>query len=191
MRTPTPRALADKLLGIAVFRAPIYRDVAADPASTAQASLIVGVTTLAVSLVGNAVLGLDARTIALAAVASLAAEMAGWLLSGWLLAMGSRLLGRSAPAIALLRAAGFASLFKAAGIVPWLSLAGAALHVAGLAVALRAIARLSPARAAGLAVVVGLVVFALQVAGGRLVLSALEWLWTVVLAWIASLPPAP
>jgi hypothetical protein len=196
MSTPPTRALADKLLGVALFRAPAYADVAADPASTVQAGLIVGGATLAASLIGNAVLGLEPRAMALAAAAALVVELAGWLLGAWLLSVGGRALARLAPGgrpavIGLLRASGFASLFKVAGVVPWLGLAGSALHVAGLAVALRAVGRLSPARAGTLAVVVGLALIVLQAAGGRLAVSALEWLWAAVRDWIASLPPAP
>jgi hypothetical protein len=175
------------VVGLALFRRSVFRDVAQAPVTRAAAA-IVAAGGLIVNGAGALAAGLSAESVIASALAGIAAALLAWVClaalatrfaSGWLRAQQRAPLGLRP----VLRVAGFASVWRCAGVVPALNMAGDVLAAVALGVALSALAPGKPGRVAlatAACVGVGAVVHAIV---GRLAYVALLALW----AWIGSI----
>lgn len=170
-------------IGLALFRPSAFREIA-QAYVTRAAAAIVAAGGLIVNGAGALMAGLSAEAIVASALAGVAAALLAWAcLSALAALLASRWLRAPLALRLALRVAGFASVWRWAGVVPVLSLAGDVLAAVALGVALATLAPGKPGRVVlASAACVGVGAVAHMIAG-RLVYAALLALW----AWIGSL----
>ncbi len=168
---------------LALFRRSAFQDIAQRPV-TGAAGAIVAAGGLIINGAGALMAGLSAEVIIASALAGVVAALLAWVcLSALAALLASRGL-RTPPALQpILRVAGFASMWRWAGVIPALSLAGDMLAAIALGVALSTRVPDKPGRVAlatATCVGMGAVV---QAIAGRLAYTALLALW----AWVGSI----
>ncbi len=170
-------------IGLALFRPSAFREIA-QASVTGAAAAIVAAGGLIVNGAGALMAGLSAEAVVASALAGGAAALLAWVCVSALAALlASRWLRAPLALRPALRVAGFAGVWRGAGIVPALSLAGDVLAAVALGVALAALTPGKPGRvvlATAACVGVGAVVHAIA---GRLAYAALLALW----GWISSI----
>lgn len=112
----TGRSLRERMLGAAMLRPAVYREIETDPGATGQAALVVALASMAAS-VGGIRAGMGALAFVVAA-------FLGWLFwSAVAFLIGTRLLGGTATWGELLRTMGFAQspgILYVLGAIPFL-----------------------------------------------------------------------
>ena len=183
---PAPPALTERLLGVLLFRAQAYRDIAQDPRAARAAGLIVAAVGLILGLAGGIVAAYDPLTAAVALAVTVAVELLAWLAVSWALAAICLRVFRVAGANRrdvqdqMLRAVGFAHLFRVLEAVPRLGLLGDALWIAAVIFAVRAVARIGKAQAAAAVLIVAAVALAARAIAGRVIYLGLAALLPVL-----------
>jgi hypothetical protein len=171
-RTPYP--LTDTLLGVVLFRAQVYRDLAQDSRSTRAALFVVMIVALTTGVAGGLAAGYDALTLLVSLAVTLAIDLLMWLAVSWTLAFACRRAFRaSGTTPQMSRIVGFTGLFRVLEAVPWLSLVGDVLWIAATAYAVRAVTQLSKAKAAVAVISVAVAALAARAIAGRLAYLAL------------------
>jgi len=176
----TPYTLTDRLLGVVLFRAQTYRDIAQDARSTRAAGLAVAAVALIIGVVGGLIAGYDAWTLLVSLAVTLVIDLLMWGVMSWALAVVCRRVFRVAGTTPhMMRIAGFTNLFRVLEAVPWLSLIGDLLWIAATVVAVRAVTQLSKVKAAVVVVTVAGVALVARAVAGRLAYFALAALLPV------------
>jgi hypothetical protein len=184
------RSFPDRLLGVALFRAPAYRQVADDPAATRSALAIVllvtalvgfvsGMTSESMPVNGRPLLPGPIHGVARMLV-ELGAGLVSWRISGAVGALVARALfhGRT-DSSEMLRVLGYASVFRLGWLIPHGYALSWLLSAVGTVIAMREAAEFDTPKAVITAAITWAVAFAV---------SGIVWLFLTVVA--VSLAPA-
>jgi Yip1 domain len=116
--------LIDRLKGVAMFKAPVYKVIAEDVSATNMAAIIVVVVSAIVGLISGGITGI---------VIQLLGGLLGWAFSSWLTAfIAKKFFNGNTNTGEMLRVFGHSYIFQIVGIIPIVGpLVGAVLQAIG------------------------------------------------------------
>jgi len=153
----------NRLIGIITFRAPVYREVAHDPAALTPAAIVVVIVTIVTALLSSA-LGTNPLGLAATVATSLTSVLINWLLASALTAFVANQFFRGQSSTAeLLRIFGFTYAFQLLIIVPFAgAIAAAILSIIATVLAIRESAGFDTQKAVLTAIISGVILFVLS-----------------------------
>lgn len=160
----------DRIVGVLLLRAPVYRQIAEDTAATPMAAVIVAVVSLINSIVGAYIvpgLGVQLPSILGGAgsnpifdvIIYVILGLVAWALFSVVVGFGARLLGGKTDIAKMLRVLGFASIFLVVATIPCLGVIGLILGIVGTIIGVREAAVFSTGKAL-LTGILGFIVYA-------------------------------
>lgn len=166
--------MLDRIVGVAILRAPSYREIADDQTATGPAAVIVIVVSLILGIIAGygrastAGLALVPSAVAVG-ISQLVTALIAWAIGSWLAAfLGKVIFHGRTNTLEMLRVFGFTWIFRVIGIVPVVGFPiGVILSVIANIVAIREVAELDSSKAILTAVMSGLVI-AIVIAGGMI-----------------------
>jgi hypothetical protein len=127
-------SLVSRLTGIVTFKAPVYKEVADDPAALTPALIIVIVVAVLVGLIG----GLIGNTLVFSLVVTVVSQLITWLLGSWLLAFIAKLFFKgNATTSSMLRIMGHTAIFQILGVIPVIGIIGGILQAVANVIGVR------------------------------------------------------
>jgi len=159
--------MVNRLIGIVTFKAPVYREVAHDPAALRPAGIIVAIVTVLIALV-NILLGLNPLGILATVVGSLTTVLISWLLSSALTAfIANKFFGGQSSTAELLRIFGHTYVFQVLAVVPFIgTIAAFVLSIIAIVLAIRESAGFDTQKAVLTAVISGVILFVVNLITG-------------------------
>ncbi len=151
-------SLTDRLMGVATFKAPVYKEIAHDASAIQPAALIV----IAVAIISGLVSGLLGQGGILLTLVTIAlGVLLGWLINSWLTAFVAKTFFKGDTNTSeMLRVQGHAYIFQILGIIPVIgSLAAAVLGIIANVLAIREASGLDTTKSILTAIIVGVIVF--------------------------------
>jgi len=155
--------MVNRLIGIVTFKAPVYREVAHDPAALTPAGVIVVIVTVLIALV-NVLLGINPLGVLAIAASSLTTVLVSWLLASWLTALiANKLFGGQSSTSELLRIFGHAYVFQVLIIIPFIgAIAAFVLSIIATVLAIRESAGFDTQKAIFTAIISGVILLVLN-----------------------------
>ena len=151
-------SLTDRLMGVATFKAPIYKDIAHDPGAMQPAAIIVAITAVISGVVGGLIGG---RGLVGSVILAILSALVGWVIGSWLTAFVAKTFFKGETnASEMMRVLGHTYIFNILGIIPVIgSLIGAILTVIANVLAIREASGLDTTKSILTAIIVGVIVF--------------------------------
>jgi len=161
--------MVDRLMGVFMLKAPVYKEVAHDKDATTPAAIIVVVMAIFGGILGAIAVGLASSSLPADQVASLGSPVRiavstifntiiGWVVGSFVFGFVANLFGGRTNTGEMLRVFGFAQIFQVLNIVPCLgSIAALVLSIIGAIIGIREAAEFDTGKAV-LTGVVGLVI---------------------------------
>lgn len=168
MESPT---LMQRIMGVITLKAPVYKNIAADPAATPQARNVVIIVAILAAIFSGAaqvIFGLPLLSAILSAVIGLLSVLIGWFIGAWALAFVAKTFFKANTETAnMLRVTGFTSVFQIVtyvlGLIPCVgalaALVGSILQIIGNIIGVREASGLDTTKAILTAIIAGVVVF--------------------------------
>lgn len=184
MESPT---LMQRIMGVITLKAPVYKNIASDPAATPQARnvvIIVAILAAVVSGVGPVIFGIGLIPGIINAVIALASVLIAWFIGAWALAFSAKTFFKANTETPnMLRVTGFTSVFQVVtyvlALIPCVgalaALVGAILQTIGNIIGVREASGLDTTKAILTAIIAGVVVFViasiLTAIGGAIIIG--------------------
>jgi hypothetical protein len=145
-------------MGVATFKAPVYKEIAHDASATQPAALIVVVVALLIGVINGL---LSQGGILLAIVTVILGVLLGWLINSWLTAFVAKTFFKGDTSTSeMLRVQGHAYIFQILSIIPIIgSIAAAVLSIIANVLAIREASGLDTTKSILTAIIVGVIVF--------------------------------
>lgn len=178
----------NRIMGVITLKAPIYRQIAEDPAATTPAAIIVAV----VSLIAGFSQGLFSSqanfvSAIISAIVAVVLAFIGWFVGSWLLAFVSKWFGGKTTTQEMLRVTGYVEVFNivtailiVAAFLPVLACIAAPLlfvvailRLIGFVIGVREAAEFSTGKAIITAIVAVVIIFLITVVFGGVILGAI------------------
>jgi len=159
--------LMQRIIGVITLKAPVYKNIASDPAATPQARNVVIIVAILAAIFGGGVpiiLGNGLIAGIVAAVLALAFIFVAWYVNAWALAFVAKSFFKGQTETQnMLRVTGFTSVFQVVtyvlGIIPCLGIVGTILQIIGNIIGVREASGLDTMKAVLTAIIAGVVVF--------------------------------
>jgi hypothetical protein len=160
-----------RIMGVITLKAPVYKNIADDPAATPQARnvvIIVAILAAIFSGVGPVIFGSGLVAGIVSAVLALAAVLISWFIGAWALAFVAKTFFKGQTETQnMLRVTGFTSVFQIVtyvlGLIPCVgalaALVGSILQIIGNIIGIREAGGLDTTKAILTAIIAGVVVF--------------------------------
>jgi hypothetical protein len=162
--------MLERIMGVAMLKAPIYKSIAEDKTATTPAAIIVVVMAIIGGILGAISIGIagsfvtDPAQLAQlgspvgTAIKTIVSAIIGWLIGSWVFAFVAGLFGGKTNTSEMLRVFGFTQIFQILGIIPCIGgIAALVLSVIGAIIGIREAAEFDTTKAI-VTGVVGLVV---------------------------------
>ncbi len=162
--------MVNRLIGIVTFKAPVYREVAHDPAALTPAGVIVVISTVLIALLSG-LLGTNPLGLAAIAATSLVTVLISWLLASALTAfIANRFFGGQSSTAELLRIFGHTYVFQVLIIVPFIgAIAAFVLSIIATVLAIRESAGFDTQKAIVTAVISGVILLVVNLVIGSVI----------------------
>lgn len=171
------KSLMDRLMGVVTLKAPVYREIAEDPAAMQPAVIIV----VAISVISGLLGGLIGGNLLPTLLSTVVSALLGWVIGGFLTSIIANAVGGKTNPQEMLRITGHTQVFQILAFIPCLgTIAALVLGIIANVLAIREAAEVDNTKAIIVAVLVALAVFAiaavisLVLGGGSAALSALQ-----------------
>lgn len=158
MMQTTSSSLTDRLMGVVTFKAPVYKDIAHDPAALQPAAIIV----VAVAVISAVVSGLlSGAGIVFGLITAVLAVLLGWVVGSWLTAFVAKQFFQGQTNTGeMLRILGHTYIFQIVSIIPIIGgLIALVLNIIATIIAIREAASLDNTKALLTAIIVNVIVF--------------------------------
>jgi hypothetical protein len=170
----------ERIMGVITLKAPVYKDIASDPAATPQARNVVIIVAILAALFGGAgpvIFGSGIVAGLISAVLALAAVLISWYVGAWALAFVAKTFFQGQTQTQnMLRVTGFTSVFQIVtyvlGLIPCVgalaALIGAVMQIIGNIIGIREAGGLDTTKAILTAIIAGIVVFIISAVIGSI-----------------------
>ncbi len=186
----------NRILGVIMLRAPVYREIADDQAATTEAAIVFVVATLirgffeGLVTTSNGVTSLSFGGAIGGAIGGLVVGLIGWVFTAWVLAFVAKQLDGKTSTSEMLRVTGYVSVFGLVGVlnifrlIPLLGcltgligLVVGVLNLIGYIIGVREAAEFTTGKAIIAAIVAAVVNFVIVVLIGGVVIGAIAGLF--------------
>ncbi len=151
-------SMMQRLMGVITFKAPIYKEIAEDPAAMVPA----GIITVAAPLVSG-LIGLVVGNSALTLVAEVLSAALGWVVASFVAGFVAQRQGGKTNTSEMLRVIGHTNIFQILNFVPCVGwIAALVLSAIAVVIAVREAAEFDTTKAVITAVITFLVVFLIR-----------------------------
>ena len=159
MNSSSSASLINRLQGIVMFKAPVYKEVAEDTTAT-NSALIVVIIGVVVNVIAGALYARERGIVAALLLAVLSAVV-GWVIGSWLTAFVAKTFFKGDTNTGeMMRVLGHTYIFNVLAIIPVIgSLAASVLVIIGNVIGIREAAGFDTTKAILTAIIVGVIVF--------------------------------
>ncbi|MFL5732057.1 MAG: YIP1 family protein [Chloroflexia bacterium] len=153
--TRSSSSFTDRLIGILTFKAPIYREVAEDPAATQQALIVVVVSAiLSALLYGGSTAATGGRYPIFNALGALFGTLIGWAIGAWFLSfVATKFFNGRTNFQEMLRVTGYVAVFDILFGIPIIGFLAGILHLVGIVIGIREAAEITTTQAVGVGII--------------------------------------
>lgn len=114
--------MLDRIMGVLMLKAPVYKEIAEDKSATTTAAIIVVVMAVITGVIGGVIYSMTGTGSAIGfIVRTIVTALISWVIGGWVIAFVSKtFFGGKTDTGEMLRVFGFTQIFQIIGIVPCL-----------------------------------------------------------------------
>jgi len=118
--------MLDRIMGVIMLKAPVYKEIAEDKQGTSQAAIVVVVATLISGFFSGLVKVSQTGTVSVSIVGVIFGLIA-WVVAAWVLQFVAKMMGGKTDTGEMMRVTGFVQIFSLVGVLNVAALISAAL----------------------------------------------------------------
>ena len=126
--------MLDRIMGVIMLKAPVYKEIAEDKQGTSQAAIVVVVATLISGFFSGLVKVSQTGTVSVSIVGAILGAILGvifgliaWVVAAWVLQFVAKMMGGKTDTGEMMRVTGFVQIFSLVGVLNVAALISAAL----------------------------------------------------------------